>query len=78
MLCSLCQTKLSIKNIKRLCKVSSDHIVCSNCLNNHLKNQSSHPHFTCPTCDSIILYKNDKSDKSFELEKLILLLLSKK
>ncbi len=64
MICFKCQSKLSIKNIKRSCKISSDHIVCDKCLLHHTQNQTNH---TCPICDSIILYKKNYSNDDINL-----------
>ncbi len=75
MKCLLCDKKLTIKNIQRLCKCDDSHIYCKMCIENKLKNLVDKDIILCKDlnndilCESII-YQKKKIDKNEELDKI--------
>ncbi len=63
MKCLECNKKLNVKNIKRICKMSDEHIYCDDCLYQHLLNNKSSDEIYCKQCNSLIYKKNEYTEE---------------
>ncbi len=68
MKCLLCEKKLSVRSIVRICKESDEHIYCKECFQKHVDEQKETGEVNCPQCQSIVWRKNDDTfqKESFE------------